>query len=37
MWHAWGSGEGHAGFRLGKLEGRCNLGDLGIDWRVILK
>jgi hypothetical protein len=26
MWHAWGRGEGHTGFWLGKLEGEMELG-----------
>jgi hypothetical protein len=28
---------GIQGFGWGNLKERCNLGDLGLDWRVILK
>jgi len=35
--NVWGRGEVHAGFWWGNLKGRDHLGDLGIDWRIILK
>jgi hypothetical protein len=35
--NVWGRGEVYAGFWWGNLKGRDHLGDLGIDWRIILK
>ena len=33
----WGRGEAYTGFRRGKLRERDNLGDLGVDGRIILR
>jgi hypothetical protein len=37
MWHVWGIRETRTGFREGKLEERDHLGDIGVDWSIILK
>jgi hypothetical protein len=37
MWHIWGTGKVHRGFRSGKSRERRHLKDLGIDGRIILK
>jgi hypothetical protein len=35
MWHAWGTGEVHTGFRWEDLRERDQLQDLGIDGRIL--
>jgi len=37
MWHVWGTGETHTGFRLGDLKERDHFEDPGVDRRIILK
>jgi hypothetical protein len=37
MWHTWGRGEMCTGFWWGNLRERDNLGDTGIDCRIMLK
>jgi hypothetical protein len=37
MWHVCERGKVHAGFWWGILRGSDHLGDLGVDWMILLK
>jgi hypothetical protein len=37
MWHVYGTGEVHTGFRWGNPRERDNLGDQGVGGRIILR
>jgi hypothetical protein len=37
MWHVWGTGEVHTGFRWGDLRERDHLKDVRVDGMIILK
>ena len=37
MWHVWGRGQAYTGFWWGNLRERDQLGDPGVDGRIILR